>query len=169
MNVEVLLGNISSFKADVIVTAANSLLRGGGGVDGAIHLAAGPLLMKELQKFEGCETGDAVLTNAYNLNAKHIIHAVGPIYEDGTKGESILLSSAYKRSIELAHSVNASSIIFPLISTGVYGYPLEEAIGIALNSTKEAVKTFNFNGNISFVCYDKLTQDTLKNTLNSMV
>ena len=101
MKIEVLQGDITTFEDDVIVTAANSFLRGGGGVDGAIHQAAGPELLEELKRFNGCETGDAVITNAYNLNAKYVIHAVGPIYQDGESGEDKLLASA--------------------ISTGVYG------------------------------------------------
>ena len=138
----------------MIVTAANRELRGGGGVDGAIHRVAGPQLLESLREFDGCETGDAVITGAFNLNARHVVHAVGPIYKDGNHNEAALLSSAYKRSIQLAKSVLANSIIFPAISTGVYSYPLEEAARIAVDSIHSAVVDFCFEGRVSIICFD---------------
>ena len=138
----------------MIVTAANRELKGGGGVDGAVHKAAGPQLLESLKRFERCETGNAVITDAFNLNAKYVIHAVGPIYNDGNQGEADLLSSAYKRSIQLAKSVLASSILFPAISTGIYRYPLEKAARIAVDSILSAVSEFSFDGEVSIVCFD---------------
>jgi len=138
----------------VIVTAANRELKGGGGVDGAVHEAAGPQLLESLKGFEKCETGNALITDAFNLNAKYVIHAVGPIYKDGNQGEADLLSSAYKRSIQLAKSVSALSIVFPAISTGVYRYPLEKAARIAVDSILSAVTEFSFDGEVSIVCFD---------------
>lgn len=138
----------------MIVTAANRELKGGGGVDGAVHEAAGPQLLESLKGFEKCETGNALITDAFNLNAKYVIHAVGPIYKDGNQGEADLLSSAYKRSIQLAKSVSALSIVFPAISTGVYRYPLEKAARIAVDSILSAVTEFSFDGEVSIVCFD---------------
>ena len=138
----------------MIVTAANRELKGGGGVDGAVHKAAGPQLLESLKGFERCETGNAVITDAFNLNAKYVIHAVGPIYKDGNHGEAGLLSSAYKRSIQLAKSVSAGSILFPAISTGVYCYPLEKAARIAVDSILSAVTEFSFDGEVTIVCFD---------------
>ena len=157
MKIEVLQGDITTFEADVIVTAANSFLRGGGGVDGAVHQAAGPELLEELKRFNGCETGDAVITNAYNLNAKYVIHAVGPIYEDGESGEDKLLASAYEKSIVLAKSVDAKSILFPAISTGVYGYPLKPALTIAIDSIHEACEENEAEMKVTMVCFDQET------------
>ena len=138
----------------MIVTAANKELKGGGGVDGAIHGAAGSQLLESLREFGGCETGNAVITGAFNLNAKYVVHAVGPIYKNGNHNEAELLSSAYKRSIQLAKSVLAHSIIFPAISTGVYSYPPEEAARIAVDSIHSAVAEFSFDGEVSIICFD---------------
>ena len=165
MKIEVLQGDITTFEADVIVTAANSFLRGGGGVDGAVHLAAGPELLEELKRFNGCETGDAVITNAYNLNAKYVIHAVGPIYQDGESGEDKLLASAYEKSIVLAKSVDAKSILFPAISTGVYGYPIKPALIIAIDSIKKACQENEVNMKAAMVCFDQETYQIMSELL----
>ena len=157
MKIELLKGDITTFEADIIVTAANSFLRGGGGVDGAIHQVAGPELLEELKRFNGCETGDAVITNAYDLNAKYVIHAVGPIYEDGESGEDKLLASAYEKSIVLAKSVDAKSLLFPAISTGVYGYPLKPALTIAIDSIYEACEENEAEMKVAMVCFDRET------------
>ena len=162
----ILKGDITSFKADVMVTAANTYLRGGGGVDAAVHQAAGPELLESLKDHNGCETGDAVITEAFNLDAKYVIHAVGPIYKDGNNEEAKLLASAYKRSVELAKSVDAKSILFPAISTGVYGYPLEEALSIAVDSINLACNELNFLGDIAMVCFDGKTYSLLSELLN---
>ena len=163
----ILKGDITSFKADVMVTAANTYLRGGGGVDGAVHQAAGPELLESLKDFNGCETGCAVMTRAFNLNAKYVIHAVGPIYQDGNNEEAKLLAAAYKSSIELAKSVDAKSILFPAISTGVYGYPLQEALSIAVNSINEGCNEHNFYGDIAMVCFDEKAFSLLSETLKA--
>ena len=164
---QLLKGDITTFEADVIVTAANSFLRGGGGVDGAIHRAAGAELLEELKKFNGCETGGAVITNAYNLTAKYVIHAVGPIYKDGESGEDKLLASAYEKSIQLAKSVDAKSILFPAISTGVYGYPLKPALTIAIDSLHKACKKNKTEMKVTMVCFDQETYQLMSKLLKS--
>ena len=164
---QLLKGDITTFEADVIVTAANSLLRGGGGVDGAIHRAAGPELLEELKKFNGCETGDAVITKAYNLNAKYVVHAVGPIYKDGESGEDKLLASAYEKSIQLAKSVDAKSILFPAISTGVYGYPLKPALTIAIDTLHKACKKNEAKMKVIMVCFDQETLQLMSKLLEN--
>ena len=138
-------GDITRLAADAIVNAANSQLAGGGGVDGAIHRAGGPALMEELDQIRPriggrCATGDAVVTSAGRLDAKWVIHAVGPVYCDGGQGEPELLASCYRRSLELAEERGARTIAFPSISTGVYGYPLAEAAEIALRTVGERLQ-----------------------------
>lgn len=133
-------GDITNEKTDAIVNAANSRLAGGGGVDGAIHRAGGPKIMEECRKIGGCPTGGAVITTGGNLKAKYVIHTVGPIYRDGKNREAELLSSAYRKSLELAVSKGLKSIAFPSISTGAYGYPINEAAEIALRTVIEFIK-----------------------------
>lgn len=133
-------GDITRVSVDAMVNAANSALAGGGGVDGAIHRAGGPEIMRELdgirRKAGGCPTGSAVATGAGRLPAKYVFHAVGPVYRDGGRGEQDLLASCYRKCLELAEERDAATISFPAISTGVYGYPLEEAAGIAIREVK---------------------------------
>jgi O-acetyl-ADP-ribose deacetylase (regulator of RNase III) len=130
--------DITRFQADVIVNAANSALAGGGGVDGAIHRAAGPTVMSELRgKYTGCPTGSAVITTAGELPASHIIHAVGPIWRGGTHGEADDLASAFRTSLDLAEAADATSIAFPAISCGVYGYPVEQAAPVAVGAVRD--------------------------------
>jgi O-acetyl-ADP-ribose deacetylase (regulator of RNase III) len=130
-------GDITHQEVDAIVNAANSGLRGGGGVDGAIHRAGGPAIMAACRALGGCPTGDARITTGGNLRARYVIHAVGPIYRDGQQGEPALLASAYRRSLEVATAHRVRSLAFPSISTGVYGYPIAQAARIALGTVQQ--------------------------------
>lgn len=137
--IEIMQGDITKLDVDVIVNAANRSLLGGGGVDGAIHRAAGPKLLEECRKLGGCNTGEAKITKGHNLKARHVIHTVGPVYSGKTE-DSLLLSQCYFNSLELAAQNNLSSIAFPAISCGVYGYPLEDACKIAIDTVCRFLK-----------------------------
>ena len=134
--IEVIVGDITRLAVDVIVNAANSSLLGGGGVDGAIHRAAGPELLDECRRIGGCSPGEARTTSGFGLPARHVVHAVGPIWRSGRDGEDEMLASCYRRSFELAVDVNAASIAFPAISTGAYGFPKNRAAAIAVREMK---------------------------------
>ncbi len=151
--IQVLQADIVTLTMDVIVNAANTTLLGGGGVDGAIHLTAGPGLLSECRALGGCETGDAKITSAYRLPCKFVIHAVGPVWHGGSRGESRLLAACYRRSLELTNERQLKSIAFPCISTGVFGYPSHEAALIAIREVKQFVSTPTSLEWIVFCCY----------------
>ncbi len=145
--------DITTLDMDAIVNAANSSLLGGGGVDGAIHRAAGSNLVHECRLLGGCKTGKAKITKGYRLPARHIIHTVGPVWQDGLHGESELLASCYRASLELAVRHGLSSIAFPCISTGVYGYPAEEASAIAVQTVREFLAQTSYQIDVTFCCF----------------
>ena len=151
--IEVMIADITTLEVDAIVNAANESLLGGGGVDGAIHRAAGPGLLAECEGLGGCPTGDAKITAGYNLPARHIIHTVGPIYRDGTRGEPELLVSCYRNSLALAVANDVRTIAFPAISCGIYGYPLADACTIASREVTAFVETGEVIDKVIFCCF----------------
>lgn len=152
--IEIIKGDITKIEADAIVNAANKSLLGGGGVDGAIHRAAGPGLLEECRQLNGCETGKAKLTSGHNLNVKYIIHTVGPVWRGGIFDETELLASCYRESLELARQKKISTIAFPGISTGIYGFPKDLAAVIAINETKRFLAGTRYPGKVIFVAFD---------------
>jgi len=157
-------GDITRARVDVIVNAANETLLGGGGVDGAIHRAAGPALLAECRTLGGCPTGEARITGAYNLPHRYIIHTVGPIWRSGGAGEEAMLANCYRSSIVLALEHACESIAFPAISTGVYRYPLEAATGIAVKTVRDVLDG-GADIDVVFVCFDPKTLAVYKAAL----
>lgn len=152
---EVIVADITTLQLDVIVNAANASLLGGGGVDGAIHRAAGPQLLDACRALDGCATGDAKITDGYRLPARHVIHAVGPVWRGGDSDEDRLLASCYRRALELAHDHRLASIAFPAISTGVYRFPAQRAAVIAVDATCEALASASSVEQVVFCCFSE--------------
>ena len=152
---EVIVADITTLSVDAIVNAANSTLLGGGGVDGAIHDAAGPELFDECKTLGGCATGDAKITKGYRLPAKHVIHAVGPIWYGGNRSEDAQLASCYRRAIELCQDNNLGSVAFPAISTGAFRFPPDRAAGIAISATVVALATASAVNRVIFCCFSR--------------
>jgi O-acetyl-ADP-ribose deacetylase (regulator of RNase III) len=159
-------GDITQLRVDAIVNAANRSLMGGGGVDGAIHRAAGPALLTECRKLGGCETGDAKLTSGHRLAAKHVIHAVGPVWRGGGQGERELLARCYRRSLELCRDHGLVSVAFPGISTGAYGYPLDDAARVAVAEVARFLARNDLPREVVFCTYDARATEAIERVLD---
>src|ERR1041385_3216891 len=160
--IKAIKGNITKLDVDAIVNAANTSLLGGGGVDGAIHRAAGRELLEECRKLNGCKTGEAKITKGYSLPARYVIHTVGPIWEGGIKREDELLSGCYRNSLKLALERDCRTVAFPSISTGAYRFPLDRAARIALRETQFFIESNPSLQEIIFVCFDQFTFETYR-------
>lgn len=164
--IEIVHGDITRLEVDAIVNAANRTLLGGGGVDGAIHRAAGPKLLEECKTLGGCAVGEAKITKGYNLPAKYVIHTVGPVWQGGNKGEDNLHANCYKNSLELAVEHKIKTIAFPAISTGLYSFPIERATKIALNTAKDFLTKDSKIEKVVFVCFSESDFNIYKNLLS---
>lgn len=165
--IEIVEGDITTLAVDAIVNAANESLLGGGGVDGAIHRAAGPDLVKECQTLGGCPTGEAKITNGYRLPAKHVIHTVGPVWKGGECGEGALLASCYRRSLEIAREHGLSSVAFPAISTGVYRFPPELAAQVAVGTVRAFLENHHLPEKVIFCCFSQDSAEAHRQALNN--
>lgn len=165
--IELIQGDITKLAVDAIANAANQSLLGGGGVDGAIHRAAGPGLLEECRKIGGCPTGEARITKGYNLPAKFVIHTVGPVYHDGSHGEAQKLACCYRNSLELAAQNGCKTIAFPNISTGVYGYPKTEASQIAVREVERFISENNSIEKVIFCCFDHDNYELYKHLIHN--
>lgn len=157
MGLRVERGDITAYAVDAIVNAANCTLLGGGGVDGAIHRAAGPELLAECRTLHGCQTGQAKLTRGYRLRARYVIHTPGPVWYGGCKGEAQALRACYENSLRLAEEYGCETVAFPSISTGVYRYPLDQAAAIAVDTIETFLKTARSVRTVTMVCFDDVT------------
>ncbi len=162
---EVVEGDITRLDVDAIVNAANSSLLGGGGVDGAIHRAAGPGLLEECRDLGGCPTGEARMTGGYDLPARHVIHTVGPVWHGGGSGESALLRSCYMESLGLAAKAGLDSVAFPAISTGVYGYPKSDACDVAVGAVTDWLAEHGLPRTVTFCCFSSQDADLYRRRL----
>jgi len=163
--IKLVRGDITQQAVDAIVNAANRTLLGGGGVDGAIHRAAGPDLYKECQTLGGCETGSAKITRGYKLPAKYVIHAVGPVWRGGNRNEEALLGNAYKTSLQIAKQNQCKTVAFPNISTGIYGFPKEKAAEIAIRTVQQFLDENALPNRVYFVCFDNENYNIYKTKL----
>ncbi len=166
---ELVVGDITEQATEAIVNAANTSLLGGGGVDGAIHRAGGPAILEECRRIGGCPTGDAVITTGGNLPARYVIHAVGPVYRGGTRGEAELLASAYRRSLEVASENGVKTVAFPSISTGAYRYPVNEAARIALRTVIDYLKQHPEIELVRFVLFTRDIYDAYAEALRELL
>ena len=159
-------GDITTAEVDAIVNAANSAMLGGGGVDGAIHRAAGRKLLEECKTLNGCNTGEAKITKGYNLPAKYVIHTVGPVWRGGKNNEEIFLANCYENSLKIAVENNCKTIAFPNISTGIYGFPKEKAAKIAFNKVCDFLENNPSIEEVTFVCFDSINYDLYSDLIN---
>lgn len=167
--IEILEGDITKVQVDAVVNAANTSLLGGGGVDGAIHRAAGPELLAETRKIGGCPTGEARVTKGYRLPSKWVIHTVGPIWSGGDRDEDNLLTRCYTNSLKAAAKIGAGTVAFPSISTGAYRFPLERAVNIALRETKSFLQTNESIKKVFFVCFGKEVYNTYQHAFKDVL
>jgi O-acetyl-ADP-ribose deacetylase (regulator of RNase III) len=169
LRLKILQGDITKQKVDAIVNAANTSLLGGGGVDGAIHRAAGPQLLEECRTLKGCRTGEAKITHGYDLPAHYVIHTVGPVWSGGTHGEDELLARCYRNSLALLEAQELRSIAFPAISTGAYGFPVDRAAGIALAEIKSFLERSTNVERVVLVCFNAEAYDAYCTALQQLV
>ncbi|HKJ30821.1 MAG TPA: O-acetyl-ADP-ribose deacetylase [Balneolales bacterium] len=166
--ITIIKGDITRQNTQAIVNAANSSLLGGGGVDGAIHRAAGPQLLEECRTLNGCQTGEAKITKGYKLPAQYVIHTVGPVWHGGNHNEDQLLANCYKKSLQIALDNQIETIAFPAISTGVYHFPLERATRIAMNETKSFLENHSLPEEIMFVCFSETDYQTYQRVFSEL-